>query len=359
MIEQENNPIPKRKWRLKIILWLILIVIIVVLGLSRQFWLPIVMQPWQQHTPDKQQVVAAQPNPIHMVTGQPSVTQSPEVSNTQLPVTSEKLLPLQLQQLLQQDRRLQLQINALQVQLQIKKTHGMAWHLADASYLLGMANDQLTINNNPDMAIALLQDADQQLAMLTQAHYGVLRDEINHAITRLKNLPRVDVVSVLKQLTMLTNNIQALPCVAPALPARHQPEVQLPQHGWKKYWQQTLHALRGLVVVTQTEQPMKPLLTQDQRVNFNLHIANILQQAQWAVLHRNQQIYNLSIEQSVAALNQYFKLNQNTTAIVQQLQKLQKINIAPDYPNLHYLQNLLDDRKAPPHKVNTNLVVRS
>lgn len=346
MSEMETKP--KRPWRRKLFLWSVLILVIVAAFYSRHWWLPSFEESVKHYLPGQQAHKIIEEKPIKPILVKPIRTVPISSNNVIQPKQDQ--YQHQIQQLMRQDRRLQLQINALQLQLQIKNTHGIQWHLADAHYLLRMANDQLTINNNPDTAIVLLQDANQQLAMVSQPQYAVLRSEIIKTIAQLKRLPKIDINEMTMRIAKISDQIQSLPSVAP-MPAQHLQQQQVEQQDWRQIWHKTLQELRSLVVITKTEQSMKPLLTCDQRIYFNLHASNLLQQAQWAVLHRNQKIYQSSIKQTIQLINQYFKNDPQTVIITQQLKNLLTVNVAPEYPDIQGLMQQLKDLTDKPQPI--------
>ena len=95
------------------------------------------------------------------------------------------------------------------------------------------------------------------------------------------------------------------------------------------------HALRDLVVVRQLDQPIATLLTDDQQANVNLHVMALLQQAQWAVLHQDQTVYQLSLLKTQQMVNRYFMVDQTATqSMLINLKKLSALTIAPQYPDI-------------------------
>ncbi len=312
MNDQQQAFTPKKSWRRRF-LWLIILLLVVVAGYHLSaYWYPKVQQVADRYSPWHQQQHAV-----------------------------KHLTPIQqLQQhvniLAAQNQQLQLQQHAMQMYLQHKGLHNVGWILSDTLYLVRLADYQTSINHNAKTAITLLKTADQRLASLDNPHYQPVRQVIAKNIMQLQALPKIDVGGMVARLTALSEQTQGLQLVQPKIVGnKMHPLVMHDQSSWKKALHGTWHSLRDLIVVRKLNQPMAPLLTQDQKVNLNLHMAALLQQAQWAVLHRNQQVYQLSLAQTQDMVNRYFIINQAATkAVLANLQQLVKINVAPTYPHL-------------------------
>ena len=93
--------------------------------------------------------------------------------------------------------------------------------------------------------------------------------------------------------------------------------------------------LENIIVIRHLDQPMPPLPTLEQQVYLKQNIKFMLEQAEWAVLHRESQIYNSTLQRANKMVNVYLAHNlSELNNIEQTLQKLQKININAPMPNL-------------------------
>lgn len=249
--------------------------------------------------------------------------------------------PVSLEQLQQEVQELQKQ----QAVMAAKLAGGgnQHWLLADAMYLTRLASDQLQVNHDPAMALKLLRMADQRVAVLTGSQYTPIRHVFAKDILQLQLVPTVDVGGLVAKLITLSEQISRLPLVQPTMaPPVSAPVTPVATTAatenlpwWQKLWFKVKQELRSLVVVRHLDVPVTPLLSVEQQSDVNQQLATLLQQAQWAVLHQNQQVYQLSLTQAAVLINRYYALNQQATKVIlQQLSDLQAINIAPQLPDL-------------------------
>ncbi|MBX9705188.1 MAG: uroporphyrinogen-III C-methyltransferase [Gammaproteobacteria bacterium] len=250
--------------------------------------------------------------------------------------------PESLEQLQQQVQELQKQQAAMAAKL--AGNDNQHWLLADAMYLTRLASDQLQVNHDPEMALKLLRMADQRVAVLTGSQYTPIRHVFAKDIIQLQLVPTVDVGGLIAKLIALSEQVGRLPLVQPTMPTPTPAAVapatvtaasaeNLPW--WQKLWLKVKQELRSLVVVRHLDEPITPLLSVEQQSDVNQQLATLLQQAQWAVLHQNQQVYQISLTQAAVLVKRYYALNQQATkVVVQQLSDLQAVNIAPQMPDL-------------------------
>lgn len=294
------------KWRRYLLALITVVVFVIALYFARSYWL----------------------DPIHnMLQGRIAIVQA-ETSATSLEQLQQEVQQLQKQQAV--------------MAAQLAGNGNQHWLLADAMYLTRLASDQLQVNHDPQMALKLLRMADQRVAMLTGSQYTPIRHVYAQDIMQLQLVPTVDVGGLVAKLIALSEQISKLPLVqptlamptaAPATPAATAETENL--RWWQKLWLKVKQELRALVIVRHLDEPVTPLLSVEQQSDVNQQLATLLQQAQWAVLHQNQQVYQLSLTQAAVLVKRYYALNQQATQVIlQQLSDLQATNIAPQLPDL-------------------------
>ena len=243
-------------------------------------------------------------------------------------------------------QRQQLQLNAnndaLMHLTQLTSGGENQWVLSEAEYLAQMAQLDLRFQNNINGAIVLLQAADQRLGAVSSPNLLPVRQSIANSIVALQAVPAVDSVGILTRLSALMDQVQQLPLVpqfqAPA-PTVKQPKTNTKLDRYLTDWHNALanssHVLAQLVIIRHHNEPIEPLLPPDQYAYLKQNIELQLQQAQWAVLHRQQIIYNTSLKNIMRWLTRYFTDNGVPShSVIQAVADLQKINIAPAVPDL-------------------------
>lgn len=212
------------------------------------------------------------------------------------------------------------------------------WIREEIAYMIHQANYQLILNQNPMSSLKLLIAADQRLGLLDDSKLAALRQLIATNVLALRAVKPVDMGGLIARLTALAEDIPKLQIVKPT-PAVNTVAASTPSANSISLWQTFLiklrDSLRHLIIIRHLDQPLIPLLTPTQQIQLNQDILSLLQQAQWAVLHKNQTVYVLSLQSVDKLLAQYFMLNQVETQTVKtELTALLAINIAPSLPDL-------------------------
>lgn len=239
--------------------------------------------------------------------------------------------------------------------------------LADVDHYLSQANLNLNFNHNISDAIILLQAADKRLATLTDPSVFALRSQIATTLVKLQALPQPDLIGLLTQLTALSEQVEHLPLFALSektsqFKGPDAAVIPLNETWLAQSMRVSLDTLKSLVIIRHREQAITPLLApmQEQFLRQNLRL--ILQQASWAVLQHNADVYRFSINQAQEWLQRYFADNdQASIALSNQLKALGKVDIAPITPDLTPLSQTVHDlqQKYAEHLASHDLPIKT
>lgn len=227
-----------------------------------------------------------------------------------------------------------------------------AWRIAEAKYLVQLANYQIVFAHDPQAALALLQTAGQRLATVDDPNLIGARQQIANSVAALQALPKVDLADLLTRITALQTQATSLPAIG--LPPSQMLEPQFEQaesaSPVKKAVKDTWTTLQKIVVIRKHDQAIQPLLSPEQQSYLQQNLQLILQQAQWAALRGKDDVYKVSLKQAQIWVQKYFARNMPATqAFAQALADLQKINVEPVLPNLTALvQSIKQINIAPP-----------
>ncbi|MDF1653991.1 MAG: uroporphyrinogen-III C-methyltransferase [Coxiellaceae bacterium] len=222
--------------------------------------------------------------------------------------------------------------------------------LNQANYFVRMANLNLNFNHNPLAASRILQQADQQLINADNPTLNPVRQQILANIGRLTNQTHIDVTSTLLELNQLIQQVMKLKVIPNSLPKKADDKQAAIADDWRSGLNHAWKQLRSLVVIRHQNQNIEPLLTPAQFSFLKDNISLQLVEAQWAVLHRSNKLYQQAIKNAIGWLNQYDNHNQAAVGpIIKQLEKLSKLNAEPDYPNLLDTLKLIDTTKQQLH----------
>lgn len=277
---------------------------------------------------------------------------------------------------------IQLTINSHARRLrELSTTSRNDWLLAEAEYLIRLANQRLITERNTKNATSLLLTADGILRDLDEVDLLPVRKALAKSITALRSTSMIDREGLYLQLDALSEQLVNIPLMAPELGeevSSTESSVE-PEHddlvsnektdesaeGWSEEWvigwgetvsqsfNSALESAGDLIRVRRRDAPLEPLPSEqeDQRLRHNLAI--LLEQAQMALLREEQVIYQASLEKAQVWLNGYFELNESAIPLVEQLALLEQENIVQQLPDISEGLEVLRDYIDSWHKRHT------
>lgn len=250
------------------------------------------------------------------------------------------LFAKQLKQLQRNLNKNALELNETQMALHaltyVKFMDNTRWVLAEVKYLLTMAQYDLTITPNPNAALAILKKVNDQLKDLTNPMTLPLRQQVLMAITQLNALPKIDYAGTLMQLNAVSNQLNTMPLFVNSKKGDKQSfSSPIETQGWRKYWNASLKTLENLVVVRHQSSSAEPLISPKEQMFLEENIQAKLSEASWALLQHNHRVYKLSLQQAIKWIQTYYAPNAAaTTAVINTLQSLMKVNFSLQLPDL-------------------------
>lgn len=237
-----------------------------------------------------------------------------------------------------QQQQLQKQQEKLHTMLASASTANQTWQVAQAQYLIQLANFSVEFDHSPVVATQLLQAADNRLASLHEPRLINVRQSITNNLTALKTVPQVDVSTILLQLNALGTQVGSLPVIAtPNDVPKTKPKKKKHHHvpGWQRGLKQSWQELTQIIVVQYHDQPVSQLITPQNRHYLDLHLQMLIAEAQWACLHQNGELYKASLQQANDWVkNYYVESSETTQAMLADLNTLLQKDIAPSMPDI-------------------------
>ncbi len=263
---------------------------------------------------------------------------------------------------------IQLNINSHARRLrELSTTSRSDWLLAEAEYLIRLANQRLITERNTKNATSLLVTADGILRDLDEVDLLPVRKALAKSITALRSARMVDREGLYLQLSALSEQLVNLPLMAPELDEEESSDIETEvietdENGsiseqWRERLYQSfnsaLESASDLIRVRRRDAPLEPLpsVEEDQQLRHNLAI--LLEQAQMALLREEQAIYQASLEKAQAWLNNYFELNESAIPLVEQLALLEQENVVQQLPDISEGLEVLRDYIDSWHKRHT------
>jgi len=294
------------------------------------------------------------------------VSQQASIQRLQEQLSEERRERLKQQTALSQTTsELELNINSHARRLrELSTTSRTDWLLAEAEYLIRLANQRLITERNTKNATALLITADEILRDLDEVDLIAVRKSLATSITALRMSPGVDREGLYLQLNALSEQLVSLPLIAPELRESDKVTVDatdVAEDGWRgRLLQGFYRALDGvgeLIRVRRRDAPIEPLLSPEEDQFLRHNLGMMLEQAQLALLREEQAVYQASLVKAQRWLGDYFELNEGADRLVEQLSQLEQQNVVQQLPDisggLEALRDYIDNR----HKRHTMDVI--
>ncbi len=231
------------------------------------------------------------------------------------------------------------------------------WLLAEAEYLLRIANQRLLIEKDIRGALSALEATDEVLTESDDIGVYPVRQQLAREILALKGITGVDrtglyltleaVIDSVHQLTDQALISEQAPGFIGSTPNEEGPEEGGEPSLLAKTWKKFKSTLMQVVVVRRLDESVKPLLSPDQSAYARLNLQLMLEEAEMAVLRGNQPLYERALAKAQAAVDDWYDgSNPRVSALNKTLAELQAHNVAPDLPDISKSLGLLKERLA-------------
>ena len=246
----------------------------------------------------------------------------------------------------------QLQQNAERI-AQLPGADRNDWLLAEAEYLLRLANQRLVLEKDWQGAVAILVAADNVLAETQNPLISSVRQLLAKELQALRAVPAVDLTGAVARLQAVQDQINQLEWMPRTLPqvtavvADVTPEI-LPT-AWDKFLTKAWAGIGTIVRIRENDKALPAPLTPDQHYYLQQNMNLMLEQAQVALVRQQDALYKQSIERTLAWLEEFSMVkNAENAAVKETLLELSVWNVSPEFPeisgSLQKLRQLLDQQ---------------
>lgn len=231
------------------------------------------------------------------------------------------------------------------------------WKLQEAQYLLRLADQRILLEKDSQNALALALSADDVLRDIDQADLVGVRKLLVEEIAVLKLAGVVDREGIYLRLSALANQIDAIPFIEPLGTQEEvlEEDVVPPDETFKqkitRNFYDLLHKLGSYVRVRDHGKTINAVLPPSEQKYLQQNLRLMLEQAQVALLRNEEGIYQESLVKAQNWINQYYSLNEKATAVLEELQALQKEEISPELTNFSNSTSALNDYIAKREKM--------
>lgn len=218
------------------------------------------------------------------------------------------------------------------------------WLLAEAEYLLRLANQRVLMEQTASGALQLLKATDNILRESDDVSLYEVRKALAQDIAALEAVPVLDSEGVYLKLAALNQQVDALRVIPltdkrklPTLLEEITPETveKSWSEGARAAWNKAMDKFEKLVVIQHRDEPVEPLLSPEQTYYLQQNLHLMLEQAQLALLQRKQQSFDTSLEKAERWISTYFDPKDATsTALVRGIAELKGLKVAPELPDI-------------------------
>ncbi|MFK8048669.1 MAG: uroporphyrinogen-III C-methyltransferase [Halioglobus sp.] len=220
------------------------------------------------------------------------------------------------------------------------------WLLAEAEYLLRLANQRLIMAGDVVAATALLKSADSIMLELDDSSLHAARAAVAADLAGLRAVPKVDLEGLYLRLGALIEQVEQLKVFR--MPEREASIETAEPEDWRarlqRGYEQALGKLSDYIVIRRREVPYEALMDPQWEGMIRQNMRMLLEQAQVALLSGNQVLFRESLERAGHWVQQFFEVDQSgSEAVARALTDLRQQTIAIDIPDVSRSLRELDD----------------
>ncbi|MCU7959629.1 MAG: uroporphyrinogen-III C-methyltransferase [gamma proteobacterium symbiont of Bathyaustriella thionipta] len=215
------------------------------------------------------------------------------------------------------------------------------WQVAEAEYLLQIANHRLKLERDSSSARHALLSADERLRELGDPLWFDVRKQIAAEISALDQVKKLDIEGYSARLSALSTDADTLYIrhLENDSAAAHESDKTTAEESESgtldRLMQDSWQGFQKLVVIRRHDQPLNALLSADQQYFVRQNLKFHLQAARFALLRADQALYQESLDAASGWLQEYF--DQSDAAVqadIDALKALKKLNVAPPLPDI-------------------------
>lgn len=233
-----------------------------------------------------------------------------------------------------------------QIKRQLSKTRG-DWLIADAEYLLNVANQRLHLVGDVNTAVLALEAADQRLRESGDAAVYAIRKQIAKEIAALGTVTSVDVVGLYSKLHVLQDNAAQLAVLLPyAGKSLTQPK---PTHANDKQevesdiLARSLNLLKAYVTIKHAKQPVTQILTATEAGFIRQQLKVKLEMIKIALVQQQDDLYKRSILDAKQWLKHNFTIDAKAKNFLATLDEINAVSMRSQFPNISNSSKMLKD----------------
>jgi len=213
------------------------------------------------------------------------------------------------------------------------------WLVAEAEYLMSLANQHIRLDGNTQVALAALQAADQRLRETGDPSLVNVRGIIANEVTALQSVERADATGFALMLSSLEDRVEQLSLpgrvrhTAPTLDIKKDEEGE---YDWARAAWNAWDALKSLVVVRHDGTPRNtaPLLAPQEATYLYQNLRLKLESARLALIQGNEPLFHDSLKNARTWIERYFADGGEKSSMLTSLKRLDEAKLTPELPDI-------------------------
>ena len=230
------------------------------------------------------------------------------------------------------------------LQRQLGKTRG-DWLLADAEYLLSVANQRLLLMGDVNTTHEALEAADQRLRESGDAAAYKVREQLAKDISASSAINSADIVGIYATLQTLESQTNSLVLLLPyAGKDVESPVAEIaPVKTKKDNTEGLLGQLESMVTIRHVQQHVNEILTPEQAQFIREQLGVKLEMVKIALVQQNDVLYQASLNDAQKWLTQNFVKEKEMERFSAALTKLSDVRIRSQFPDISLSLKMLRD----------------
>jgi uroporphyrin-3 C-methyltransferase len=212
-----------------------------------------------------------------------------------------------------------------------------AWLLAEAEHYMRIANAQLGLAGEVDVAQTSLGLADDTLRELNDPRLTPVRKQLARELNELKGVPRPDTEGIVLTLGSLAESLEDLP-LKNSMPDTFRETPQAPAEtltGFARAVAAVRSALASLVSIRRADDPISPLLSDAQKNVLIRSLDLELQLARLAIMRGDAGMFRRSIDAATERVaDQFDPMSAEVQSALGSLRELSEVRLPEELPDI-------------------------
>ncbi|MEQ1560950.1 MAG: uroporphyrinogen-III C-methyltransferase [Methyloglobulus sp.] len=244
--------------------------------------------------------------------------------------------------------RKELSDKVLQVQRQLGKTRG-DWLIADAEYLLSVANERLHLVGDTHTTLEALQAADQRLRESGDTGTITIREQIAKEISQIKGIKIPDIIGLFSSIKALETDVAKLVLVLPysgkplTPPGEASNSSAVSEEDSSSLLNSAIQELEGIVTIKHSDKPVKEILSKEQAEFIREQLKIKLEIVKLALVQQNDNLYQAGLADITTWAEQHFTDNETFKSFIAELSRLKAIQLRSQLPDISVSLKMIRD----------------